>query len=293
MNYHLPSDNNIPARLETISNDISFSRKTSTHNASYTYHRHNGCEIYLFLSGNIHLYIEQSCFLLEPGSLVVLNPNEMHRIHCIDTSPYERIVINIKRDYLQKLSTDDFSLEKCFFSRALGQNNLCVLSKENLTRFLFLYDNLCQTASDSYYGRQIAQNSYVALLLLFINQQFQTNSSVYRSTMPDYIAQSMQYIDTHLESPLHLSVLAEQFHISKNYLSMQFKKHTGLTLRSYILDRKIQYAKTLLQKGTTVTDACFQSGFNDYANFIRSFTKYVGISPGKYRLSVSKNANAH
>ncbi|MDT0122849.1 helix-turn-helix domain-containing protein [Paenibacillus sp. RRE4] len=33
----------------------------------------------------------------------------------------------------------------------------------------------------------------------------------------------------------------------------------------------------------SITDACYRSGFGDYANFIRSFTKIVGTSPGKFQ----------
>ena len=101
--------------------------------------------------------------------------------------------------------------------------------------------------------------------------------------MPTYITGTMQYIKEHLNEPICLSALAQQQHISENYLCTQFKQHTGLTLRAYLLDRKIQCAKNLLQQGASVTDACYHSGFNDYANFIRSFTKVVGISPGKYK----------
>ncbi|WP_159413111.1 helix-turn-helix transcriptional regulator [Ruminiclostridium josui] len=59
-----------------------------------------------------------------------------------------------------------------------------------------------------------------------------------------------------------------------------------MTLREYILDRRIEEAKRLLSNGENVSEACCKSGFSNYSNFIRSFTKLVGISPGKYmRLS--------
>lgn len=98
---------------------------------------------------------------------------------------------------------------------------------------------------------------------------------------------TMQYIETHLNEPIRLCVLAKRLSVSEGYLSSQFKHHTGLTLRSYLLDRKINSAKKLLQQGVSVTDTCYLSGFNDYANFIRSFKQVVGISPGKYKKELS------
>ena len=269
--------------LEPISEAISFSHKKSTYNATYAYHRHDGCEVYLFLSGNIRLYIEQTCFSPVPGSLVILNSNEMHRIQSMDSTPYERIVINLKRSYIAALSPDGFSLDDCFYARPLGFGNLRVLSPEALQEFLTLYKGLETTASPDCFGRPVVQNAYASLLLLFLNRQYQSDPSSYKNTMPAYITGAMQYIDSHLEEPLHLSALAKEFHISESYLSAQFKHHTGLTLRTYLLDRKINLAKSLLMEGVNVTEACYRSGFNDYANFIRSFKKVTGISPGKFR----------
>ncbi len=269
--------------LEPISENISFSHKKSTYNATYAYHRHDGCEVYLFLSGNIRLYIEQTCFSPVPGSLVIINSNEMHRIQTMDDTPYERIVINLRRTYMGALSPDGFSLEDCFYARPLGTGNLRVLSPEALQEFLALFKGLESSASPDCFGRVLVQNAYTSLLLLFLNKQYQTDPTSYKNTMPSYITGTMQYIDSHLDEPLRLSALANEFHISESYLSAQFKHHTGLTLRAYLLDRKITYAKQLLQEGASVTDACYRSGFNDYANFIRSFKKATGISPGKFR----------
>ena len=275
--------NQTKPHLEPISKEISFSHKKSTYNATYAYHRHDGCEVYLFLSGNIRLYIEQTCFSPVPGSLVILNSNEMHRIQSMDSAPYERIVINMKRDYISALSPAGFSLEDCFYARPLGFGNLRVLSPEALREFLTLYEGLEASAAPDCFGRTVIQNAYASLLLLFLNRQYQTDPTSYKNTMPAYITGAMQYIDSHLEEPLRLSVLAKEFHISESYLSAQFKHHTGLTLRAYLLDRKINLAKQLLQEGAGVTEACYHSGFNDYANFIRSFKKVTGVSPGKYR----------
>lgn len=274
-------------RLETSSDELVFFRKTTIYSATYSYHYHDGCEIYLFLSGNVQLYIEQSCFSPVPGSLVLLNPNEMHRIQSMDRSPYERICIHMKLGYMESLSPEGFPLENCFFAKPHGQHNLRVLSPEDLEEFLTIYKGLEKSADPDCFGSKVVQNAYASLLLLFLNRTFQSNPTTYKNTMPTYISDTMQYIKEHLNEPICLSSLAQRLHISENYLCTQFKQHTGLTLRTYLLDCKIQCAKTLLQQGSSVTEACYRSGFNDYANFIRSFTKVVGTSPGKYKKGLS------
>lgn len=279
------SNKPIVSYFEPVPEDISFSHKMTTHNASYSYHRHDACEIYLFLSGNIMLYIEENCFRPAPGSLVVLNDSEMHRIQAADNTPYDRIVINIKKQYMNRLSDDNVDLTRCFYDSPHGSANIRVLSDNALAEFLSLYRGLESSANADDYGASIIQKAYASLLLLFVNKEFQREPMHINNTMPLYITGTMQYIESHLDEPLCLSVLAEQFSVSEEYLSSQFKHHTGLTLRSYLLYRKVNCAKKLLQQGASVTEACYQSGFHDYANFIRSFKQITGTSPGKYKQS--------
>ena len=268
--------------LEPFETDLSFSHKKTTQNASYAYHRHDGCEVYLFLSGNIRLYVEQSCLLPVPGSLVVIAPTEMHRVQTMDNAPYDRIVIYLKQSYLDVLSSEGVNLSDCFWNRPVGTQNLRVLTPDSLREFLNLYEGLASSQETNCYGASIVQNAYASLLLLFINRQFQNIPSTFPNQMPPYVTEAMKYIDAHLNEPLRLPQLAKHCLVSENYLSTRFKFHTGLTLRAYLLDRKIHLAKSLLLQGATVTEACYQSGFNDYANFIRSFKSQTGISPGKY-----------
>src|SRR5690554_3118142 len=68
------------------------------------YHRHNGYEIYLFLKGTIRFYIENRCYELKKGDLVLLNKKEMHRAVCLKKTFYERISIYISETYINKLS---------------------------------------------------------------------------------------------------------------------------------------------------------------------------------------------
>lgn len=268
--------------LEKISESITFSRKRTLGNASYAYHRHDACEVVLFYEGDIRFYIEQTCFTPGRGSLVVLNPNEMHRMQSMGDAPYERIVLNVKKSYLDELSTEEFNLADCFYKRPLGTGNLRTLSPDQMVEFEELYRKLESSVQDGL-GKSIERNAYAALLLLWINRRYLGGQGKVINIMPSYVSGVMQYVLERLDEPICLERLANRFHVSPGYLSAQFKKHTGLTLREYLLDKKIDYAKTLLLQGANVTEACYQAGFGDYANFIRSFKKITGMSPGRFK----------
>ena len=70
--------------------------------------------------------------------------------------------------------------------------------------------------------------------------------------------------------------------MSESYICRIFKSATGTTINKYINARRISIAKALLSDGANVTEAYEKSGFSDYSNFFKAFTKAVGISPKKY-----------
>lgn len=77
--------------------------------------------------------------------------------------------------------------------------------------------------------------------------------------------------------------IAQLLNVNPAYLSRAFKEKTGEVLSSYISRCRVEHAKELLQKGGGVADAASQTGFENTNTFIRSFKKYCGITPGRYK----------
>ncbi|MCA1295168.1 AraC family transcriptional regulator [Paenibacillus sp. alder61] len=269
-------------RFDPIKKDYLYLHRTTTYNLGTFYHRHEAYELYLFLRGNVNFYIENSCYHLKPGDLIVIHPEEMHRSFSLDESEYERITINLQKSYLHRLSTPATHLSECFDYRPKGKGNIVHLNETRLKQFLQLAGGLEEVLVSDAYGSDILANSYIAQLLVLANSVFQNASFTSTDIMPELVRKTMEYIESHLSKNISLNRLAAEFYLNSTYISRQFKKHTGLTLRSYILDRRIALAKSYLCEGLSITEACYQSGFSDYANFIRSFTKIAGISPGKF-----------
>lgn len=258
-------------------------KKTTGHH-TFPYHRHNGYEIYLFLQGNIYLYMEHNCYLLESGDLILISPSTMHRIVSLDNQVYERITINIKQSVFDHLSTSNTDLSACF---SLSEESLppIRLDEGQVNEFVTYANHLSDSLCSGSYGADVLANIWVSHILLLANRCLEGSPFLCRNIMPNLVKNVMLYIQENLTENLSLDHISTKFYHNGSYISHLFKKHTGLSLRDYILDRRIECAKQLLSSGSNVSETCYGAGFSDYSNFIRSFTKVAGISPGKYRKS--------
>jgi AraC-like DNA-binding protein len=93
----------------------------------------------------------------------------------------------------------------------------------------------------------------------------------------------MEYIGINFDKDLNAQQVADLFGLNRYSINELFKELTGLPFHKYLVNTRIIKACELLQHGNiSTTQACFESGFNDYAHFIRTFSNALGISPGKY-----------
>lgn len=91
-----------------------------------------------------------------------------------------------------------------------------------------------------------------------------------------------EYIDKHLDMPLLVEDICDEFKISRTRLYELFGSYTKGGIASYIKERRLLKAKELLKStNKSVLEISHTVGFSDYNYFLRVFKKYYGISPKK------------
>ena len=244
-------------------------------------HIHDCYEIYYSISGGKQFLIDNKFYSIEPGDIFIINQYESHKLTQIDKMVHERIVISIHPDYTKRLSTSDTNLDACFFDRPKDFSHKISLNKEQQKRFLYYINKI--TGAEGYGHDIIEQTSFMELMVM-INNILQTSRAhasstyVYNKQVDDILA----YINQNIASPISTESLAKDFFLSESYICRIFKAATGTTINKYIRARRISIAKSLLNDGVSVMEAYEKSGFTDYSNFFKAFTKAVGISPKKY-----------
>jgi AraC-like DNA-binding protein len=99
---------------------------------------------------------------------------------------------------------------------------------------------------------------------------------------PTAIHRAKTLIDDRPTAPITLAVLARESGLSRFQVLRGFARATGFTPHAYLMQRRIDLARTLIARGTPLAEAAAASGFADQSHMTRSFVRKYGFSPGAY-----------
>lgn len=104
---------------------------------------------------------------------------------------------------------------------------------------------------------------------------------------PEYyyvqVRKSRSFMVKNLSKKIELDEIAATAFMSRFHYIRIFKQVYGLTPREYLKDLRIDRAKELLKEGTSVTQTCFEVGYESLPTFSRAFKKGTGHSPRVYQ----------
>jgi AraC family transcriptional regulator len=95
----------------------------------------------------------------------------------------------------------------------------------------------------------------------------------------------VEYIEEHLDDAPSLEELAAVARLSVYHFARQFKRATGLPPHQYVILRRVERAKQLLQCGgdQSLAELAAHAGFCDQSQFSHHFKRLVGVTPGQFR----------
>ena len=94
-----------------------------------------------------------------------------------------------------------------------------------------------------------------------------------------FLESTLRYIDTHLEEPILLDDVAAAAARSKSSLCHLFRLKMNISLKQYILEKKLALAAKLIREGVPPTLAAARIGYENYSNFYRMYRRKFGCAP--------------
>ena len=94
----------------------------------------------------------------------------------------------------------------------------------------------------------------------------------------------VRYMQEHMTEEVSLNILAEEFHLSAQYISQLFKNEIGVNFLAYLTNIRMEQAKKLLLSSQlSIAEISERSGYADYRVFTKAFKKAEGVTPSQYR----------
>jgi AraC-type DNA-binding domain-containing proteins len=250
----------------------------------FEFHYHDFNKIIVFISGKVTYLIEGKSYKLKPWDLLFINSNDVHRAVVSSNEPYERIVIWVNQSFLE-LHSNGSNLLTCFELSSKHKINLLRSNPEGIRSIkntLFLLEGAIK---DTSFGSIALKNSLFLQLMVYFNRLYLGTEINVKEKDIEYderIVRILDYINKNLNENLSIENIALKFYMNKFYLMHKFKAQTGYTIHSYIQQKRLILAASLIKKGKQITEVYLECGFGDYSSFVRAFKKEFNLSPKKY-----------
>ena len=276
-------------RQKMLRPDFEIAHKWDTDLREVKLHHHDFYEVDFLVSGDVTYVIESRVYHLQPGQMLVINPRELHQVYIrSDAAPYERYMLWIAPQLLQKLSAPQADLSRCFDMSRPNYGNLLHLPPQQRKLIPAMLESLLREQAQPGFGSALLQENLLAELMIHINRLAELSDAAAQPGGDTVVARVIDYINLHYHENLSLEKLAELFFVSKYHLSHEFARQMGTSLFQYLQKKRLLIARQLMAEGMKPVEVYSQCGFGDYPAFFRAFRKVYGLSPREYVKSLDK-----
>lgn len=258
-------------------------------------HRHRFFEMIFVLNGHGKHIINENQFDYAKGDLFLLNPQDLHTFKTSVTSKF--CIVDFTGNFFTFFGSRDKygyqtvqffeQMEYVFHNHHRVKGNI-IADEEDKNWIEILMKRLLKEKEEDDYGKENMTRNIVFLLLQLIARHirrqaiFSLKTQRAQRTVQDIINFIHQHI--YQKDALRIGNIALHFHKSKDHLSLYFKLQTGVTLKDFISNYKLQLVKTrLIYSDLTIASIAGETDFTDESHLNKLFKKKFGMTASAYR----------
>jgi len=212
-----------------------------------------------------------------PGSMMLTAPGTRDRAHW--HQPSERIVLSLDESYLLR------AVEELGKNRHLRFENQWVFEDRQLALILSEFRREMESKWEMgfLYSEHLGMSLVIALIRKY-SQDMDIPPVARGGISRVRLQRVLDYIEANSHLEIGLDDLAGVANMSRFHFVRLFRGATGVTPYRYLIDRRLQVAKTLLRLDTrNVSEIALEAGFQNTRSFARVFRRFVGVSPSEYK----------
>lgn len=250
---------------------------------------HDFWEMVFVDRGQVRLKSDGATMALNEDELAFHHPNQEHSL-IIQSEPATVFILSFAclSDLMDRFKNRVFRVsepQKRLLSRMIGELKHAFLPDD--TSQLMLRDIWPNPASPLG-AEQMVVNYLEQLLIQLARGMEDKRPAIVEHAMDGRAVGMMKaYINSHLNSPLNTTIIAEHARYSRAYASEIFTASTGMGMMQYAANKRIELAKRLLCSGKlTITEISEETGFASTHYFSRRFKQLTGLTPSQYLRSL-------
>jgi len=242
-----------------------------------TSHVHtNSCEILYIIGGSGYCIINNKQYAVGKGDVVVYNKGDVHEEHSSSEDPIKSFYCGMSNVNINGNELDII----------LPENAVPVIHAGNFTEKIENYlSEIYQESTSQILGYEtICQNNIKALIIL-IFRIINADANEIKSKITSEICKDIKnYIEKNYTTSINLQDIADNMYLSPYYLSHIFKQELGESPINYMINCRINEAKSLLVTSSKlISEIASIVGYENAQYFTMLFKKRTGKSPGQYR----------
>lgn len=258
------------------------------------WHYHPEFEIVLVTESTGKRFIGNHICDFKPGNLALIGPNVPHTYRN-DENYYKKGGTLRARSIVIHFTEDTFGKDFLSLPEAKIINNLFESSKQGLdvtgNTFKVVSEKLRAIVHLQGLKRWLCLMEIIVILaesrdLKPITKWIQTG---FNEKENKRLGKVFDWIISNFDREITLSQAAEVAHMNENAFSRFFSKRTRKTFSGFVQEMRLQKAAKLLieNEELSITQICFECGYNNLSNFNRQFLNYYRMNPVKYKKSFS------
>jgi AraC-like DNA-binding protein len=243
-------------------------------NFQFDRHFHDDFALGLMESGVQKIYCRGRDFFASAGSLITVNPGEIHDGCSADGSGYIYRILYIPHELVQEAGSPDGKRE-VVFTDPVTRDPVFAARLSRLFSLLDKEDIL------------EVETAFYSLLITFLARHGSEKMQLPgKQVFSDPVFKTCEYINDNAIENLSLDDIAAVAGLSRFHFLRVFKKSTGMSPYAYLLHRRLQLAKEGIRRRKSLADAAIDAGFSDQSHLSRRFKAAYGITLNQYRKAV-------